>query len=120
MKLRRRIQPVFQNPYASLDPMFSIYDAIEEPLVVHKVGTKAKREQKVRSLLEQVSLPDAVMNRYPNELSGGLRQRVAIARAPAPQPEALVLDEAVCALDALVQAPILQLLNEPPSELAPS
>src|SRR5699024_6131535 len=77
MKFRRRIQPVFQNPYASLDPMFSIFEAIEEPLAVHKTGSKSAREQRVKELLDQVSLPHSAVNRYPNELSGGQRQRVA-------------------------------------------
>lgn len=117
MRFRRRIQPVFQNPYASLDPMFSIFDAIEEPLVVHKVGSKSERQHRVKQLLDQVSLPHSVMNRYPNELSGGQRQRVAIARALALKPDVLVLDEAVSALDVLVQAQILELLNELQIEL---
>ncbi|MEU1301432.1 ABC transporter ATP-binding protein [Streptomyces shenzhenensis] len=109
-RYRRLIQPVFQDPSASLNPRFSVFDAIAEPLVIHRTGSAGERRDRVAALLEQVGLPAASIDRASGELSGGQKQRVAIARALAAGPETLVLDEVVSALDVLVQAQILDLL----------
>ena len=109
---RRHVQPVFQNPYGSLDPMYSIFRSIEEPLRIHKIGDSKRRANRVKELLDMVEMPASVMGRYPNELSGGQRQRIAIARAMALDPDVIVCDEAVSALDVLVQDQVLRLLND--------
>lgn len=113
---RRHVQPVFQNPYGSLDPMYSIFRSIEEPLRIHKIGDSKWRANRVKELLDMVEMPASVMGRYPNELSGGQRQRIAIARAMALDPDVIVCDEAVSALDVLVQDQVLRLLNDLQSE----
>ena len=116
--MRRRIQIVFQNPYASLNPRFTIGQTLLEPMEIHRIGSStAEREQRARALLEKVGLDGSAFAKYPHEFSGGQRQRIAIARCLTLDPEVLVLDEAVSALDVSVQAQVLNLLKDLQDEL---
>ena len=109
---RKKIQIVFQDPYSSLNPAFTIFGSLEDPLIKFGVKKKEDRIEKIGKLLEDVNLPREYMSRYPNEFSGGQRQRIGIARALSVDPELIICDEAVSALDVSIQAQVLKLLNK--------
>jgi len=114
---RRAMQIVFQDPYGSLNPRMRVDELVSEPLVIHGVGDAAQRAARVRRLLDLVRLPSNAVDRYPHEFSGGQRQRIGIARALALEPEFIVADEAVSALDVSVQAQVINLMRELQREL---
>ena len=111
-QFRHRMQMIFQDPYASLNPRMTVYDTLAEPLLLHGLVNKAGLEQAIRELMDNVGLARAFLRKYPHEFSGGQRQRIAIGRALATRPEFIVADEPVSALDVTIQAQILDLLAD--------
>lgn len=116
-EIRTDLQMVFQDPYSSLNPRKHIYEILAQPMLYHKISTKDSLERDIVKLLDMVGLPKSVLGRYPHEFSGGQRQRIGIAKALSLNPEFLVCDEPVSALDVSIQAQILNLLKSLQKEL---
>ena len=111
-KMRRKMQMIFQDPYASLNPRMSVYGIVSEPLTVHHIVSGQEKKDRVAELMELVGLNPGLMNRYPHEFSGGQRQRIGLARSLALKPDLIICDEPISALDVSIQAQVVNLLEE--------